>query len=402
MAGAPAGPASLIIECDRRLNTGSAAAPSGGTCVQSTTAVAGGRAQDATAGFDRLPQRIFRFRVLGMGLAAICIAGVLLERGAPTSTWLLWAFTCLLWPHLALQVASRSASPYHAEVRNLLLDSAIAGLWVGLMQFNLLPSVLLFTLVTVDKISTAIPRLWLWSLPAFAVGVAGGAAATGFAFQPHTSTPVLLASLPMLLIHTIAVSIASNRLVHKVREKNRLLDRISRIDPITGMHVRRHWQALASQTLQRHHASAEPATLMMLDIDHFKLANDRHGHSVGDEVLRAVAAAIGVHVREGDNAGRYGGDEFGLVLPGTRADAAQALAEDILREVRAIVLSGAPQSQVSISIGIAEAEPAHATLEQWIEAADAALYRAKRAGRDRCEVATGCRPQPRGQGASIT
>lgn len=337
-----------------------------------------------------------------MGLAAICIAAVLLENGATPPVWATWVFTCLLWPHLALALARRSASPYRAEARNLLIDSAIAGIWIGLMQFNLLPAMLLFTLVTVDKISTAIPRLWLWSLPALGGGVLIGAVATGFSFQPHTSMPVLLASLPMLVIHTLSVSIATNRLVHKVHEKNRLLDQISRIDPITGMHVRRHWQALASQTLQRRHASAEPATLMMLDIDHFKLANDRHGHSVGDEVLRAVAAAIRVHVREGDNAGRYGGDEFGLVLPATRAGTAQALAEDILREVRGIVLSGAPQSPVSISIGIAEAEPVHATLEQWIEAADAALYRAKRAGRDRFEVATGCRPLAQSQGASIT
>jgi diguanylate cyclase len=370
--------------------------------VQSTTAVASGRTQDATAGFDRLPQRIFRFRVLGMGLAAIAIAAVLLENGGTPLVWATWAVTCLAWPHLALALARRSPSPYRAEVRNLLIDSAIAGTWIGLMQFNLLPAMLLFTLVTVDKISTAIPRLWLWSLPALAGGVLFGAVATGFSFQPHTSMPVLLASLPMLVIHTLSVSIATNRLVYKVREKNLLLGELSRLDAVTGMHVRRHWQRLATQTLQQHHATGEPATLMMLDIDHFKLANDRHGHSVGDEVLRAVAAAICVHVRDGDNAGRYGGDEFGLVLPATRAGPAHALAEEILREVRAIVLAGAPQSQISISIGIAEADPAHATLEQWIESADAALYRAKRAGRDRVEVATGNRPQAMGQGASIT
>jgi diguanylate cyclase len=357
--------------------------------VQSRTAAIGGRTQDASAGLERLPQRIFRFRVLGMGLAAISIAAVLLENGAPPSIWIAWAASCLAWPHVALWSARRSPSPYRTEVRNLLLDSAIAGLWVGLMQFNLLPAMLLFTLVTVDKINTAIPRLWLWSLPAFAVGTLAGASATGFAVQPHTSTPVLLASLPMLVIHTLAVSIATNRLVHKVREKNRLLDQLSRIDAVTGMHVRRHWQRLAAQTLQRHHAEGEPATLMMLDIDHFKLANDHHGHAVGDEVLRAVAEAIRSRVRGGDNAGRYGGDEFGIVLPATRAGTARELAAGILEEVRGIVLSGAPQSQVTISIGIAEADRAHATLEQWIETADAALYRAKRAGRDRIEAAAG-------------
>ena len=348
-----------------------------------TTAAARGRVQDATAGFDRLPQRIFLFRLLGMGLGAVCIASVLYEHGARPQTWMLCAFTGLLWPHLALWIARRSASPYHAEVRNLLLDSAIAGMWVGLMAFNLLPSVLLFTLVTVDKISTAIPRLWLWSLPAFAAGLLCGTVATGFDIRPDTSTLVLLASLPMLLIHTIAVSIAGNRLVQKVREKNRLLDVLSRTDSLTGMHLRRHWQETAIRSLQRRHAEGDAATLLMLDVDHFKVANDQHGHAIGDDVLRAVADAIRAHIHDADSAGRYGGDEFGIVLARRDRQAAQAVADDILREIRGIALEAAPGARITASIGLAEAHTRHVTLEQWIEAADAALYRAKHAGRDR-------------------
>lgn len=350
-----------------------------------TTTAAHGRIQDPTAALDRIPQRIFLYRLLGMGLGAICIASVLYENGASWPAWALCAFTGLLWPHLALAVATRSASPYRAEVRNLLLDSAIAGLWVGVMQFNLLPSVLLFTLVTVDKITTGIPRLWMWSLPAFGIGLLCGAAATGFGVQPETSTAVLVASLPMLMIHTIAVALASNRLVRKIGEKNRQLDLLSRTDSLTGLSLRRHWHELGSATLRQRHDSGEPATLLMLDVDHFKLANDRYGHAVGDDVMRSVAAAIRGHLRAGDNAGRYGGDEFGIVLANTDAVAARVVAENLLDAIRAIRLSSAPEARVSASIGLAEADSTHGTLEQWIEAADEALYRAKRAGRDRVE-----------------
>ncbi|MCR6662614.1 MAG: diguanylate cyclase [Luteimonas sp.] len=350
-----------------------------------TTTAGPGRVQDAPAGLDRFPQRIFLFRLLGMGLGAVCIASVLSENGAPIPVWAFCVFTGLLWPHLALYVASRSTAPYRAEVRNLLLDSAFAGAWIGLMQFNLLPSVLLFTLVTVDKISTGIPRLWLWSLPALAFGLLCGSAATGFAIRADTSTTVLLASLPMLLIHTIAVSLAGNRLVHKIREKNRQLDELSRTDSLTGLAVRRHWHELATSALSRHHRDGLPSTLLMLDIDHFKVANDHHGHSVGDEVLRAVADTVLDHAREGDHAGRYGGDEFGIVLVGSNTLSAQVVADKLLRAIRAITLDNAPGTHITASIGMAEAETRHVALEQWIEAADAALYRAKRAGRDRAE-----------------
>ena len=336
-------------------------------------------------GIDRLPQRTFLFRLLGMGLGALCIASVLRENGASAPVWALCAFTGLLWPHLALFVARRSVSPYRTELGNLLLDSALAGFWVAMMQFNLLPSVLLFTLVTVDKISTGIPRLWLWSLPVFAVGLLSGGFATGFAVRAPTSTAVLVACLPMLMIHTISVSLAGNRLVQQVRHKNRLLDELSRTDSLTGLYVRRHWQSLADRALRLRQAEGIPATLLLLDVDHFKSANDRHGHSVGDDVLRAVAEAIRAGLRETDDAGRYGGDEFGVVLHATPPSDARLVAESIQREVRRIAVDGAPEATVTVSIGIAAADGRHGTLEEWIEDADVALYRAKRGGRDRIE-----------------
>src|SRR5690606_23725532 len=225
--------------------------------------------------------------------------------------------------------------------------------------------------------------LWLSSLPAFAAGLLCGALATGLAVRPETSMAVLLLSMPVLTIHTIAVALASNRMGQKIRDKNRLLDELSRTDSLTGLHVRRHWLELAGRALRRHRDERVPMTLLLLDIDHFKVANDRHGHSVGDEVLRTVATAIRSGLRESDVAGRYGGDEFGVLLRGTTPDQARALAEAILDAIRQSGVANLPDTRITASIGMAPARSTHATVEHWIDEADAALYRAKRAGRDR-------------------
>ena len=218
----------------------------------------------------RMPRQVYPLRVLGMGLGGLALAAVLHENGAPPGAWLWLLFTALLWPQLALWLSLRSAHPHRTEVRNLLFDSALAGIWVGLMHFNLLPSVLLVTLATVDKISTGVPRQWLQSLPLVLAGMLLGAAATGFAFEPETSLLVMLASLPMLLIHTIAVSLAANRMIIRIREQNRELDRLHRIDALTGLAGRRHWQQRAEAALQALHEQGRSATLLMVDIDHFK------------------------------------------------------------------------------------------------------------------------------------
>src|SRR5690606_34299143 len=97
------------------------------------------------------------------------------------------------WPALAHAIARRSRDPYRAELRNLLVDSAIAGAWVPLLHFNLLPSVLLLTLTTVDKISSGVPRLWLRSLPGMGLALLASGLATGFAWAPSTSIAVMLA-----------------------------------------------------------------------------------------------------------------------------------------------------------------------------------------------------------------
>jgi diguanylate cyclase len=336
----------------------------------------------------RMPRQVYRLRILGMGLGGVAMAAVLAENGAGAPSWAWLVFTALVWPHLALWLALRNPHPHRAEVRNLLFDSALAGIWVPLMHFNLLPAVLLLTLTTVDKISTGIPRLWLQSLPILLGGIVLGSAVTGGAFQPRTSMTVILACLPLLLIHTVAVSLAANRLIGKIREQNRQLDQLHRIDALTGLDGRRHWQQQADALLRQRHAEGTPATLLMVDIDRFKQINDQYGHASGDDVLRLVASSLRRRLAGHDSAGRFGGDEFAIVLRGVDRDAALVVAEGMRRDIEATALSHLPGLRCSVSIGIAPACIAHASVRDWVEAADGALYAAKRAGRNRVVAAT--------------
>ncbi|KRA44322.1 diguanylate cyclase [Pseudoxanthomonas sp. Root630] len=335
---------------------------------------------------QRLPRRIYRLRMLGMGLAALPVGAVLLENGAGWGAWAWLGFTALLWPQLAYWLALQHREPFRGEIRNLLFDSMLAGMWVPLMAFNLLPSVLLVTLATVDKISTGIDRLWYWSLPLMLAGALLAGALTGFELQPVTSMPVMLACLPMLLIHSIAVSQASYRLVRKVKRQNRLLDELSRRDTLTGLDSRGHWQEQASMLLAQCAETGEQATLMMIDIDHFKAINDRHGHAAGDDVLRAVAGVIQHSIRTLDCAGRLGGDEFAVLLRGSDLRAAENVAQRIREGVEALRLQTAPGLHPTVSLGLACADAPSAGLRAWLEAADRALYRAKSNGRNQWAV----------------
>lgn len=339
-------------------------------------------------------RHIYPLRTLGMGLGGLLLGSVLYGTPSPAWTWWLLALGALGWPHLAYLLARHSRDPYRAEVRNLLIDSAIVGLWVPLMHFNLLPSVVLVAVTTYDKFSTGIKRLWLYSLP----GMLGTGALATLLLRPEprleSSLLVVIFTLPVIIVHTMAVSVASYRLIRTVARQNRELEAMRRTDAQTGLAARSHWQEQASASLERFHACGESACLLMIDIDHFKPINDVHGHTVGDEVIRAVGQVILDCVRAHDHAGRYGGDEFAVVCSGVHADEAQAIAERIRDRIAAVRLRELPELQLTSSIGLAETGRSHISLRDWINDADTALYRAKHGGRN--QVAGSRAPMPPG------
>lgn len=332
-----------------------------------------------------LYRRTYRLRTLGMGLGLLPVAMVLQERQAGIAAWA-WALCCgLAWPHLAYWLAARSRDAYRAELRNLVMDSALAASLVPLMHFSLLPSVMLVSVTTADKISTGVRGLWRRSLPPMLAALLVSGLLNGFWVDITTSMNTLLACLPIMVIHTLAVSASSYQLVRRVQAQNLQLDKLSRFDSLTGLGSRAHWQAMAAGLLQ---PPDRPATLLLVDVDRFKDTNDRHGHAVGDDLLRAIASCILAVLPAGGHAGRLGGDEFVVALPLPAADAAR-IAEILLAQVRALELPRAPGLRGSISIGLATPPSGSSDLREWLEAADRALYLAKASGRGRLQLSAG-------------
>lgn len=151
-------------------------------------------------------------------------------------------------------------------------------------------------------------------------------------------------------------------------------------DPLTGAFNRRHLGVCIDTAIERRNRTGEPASLLLFDVDRFKEINDTLGHVAGDEVLKALVTLVAGRARKLDLLFRLGGEEFALLLSGARFGDAVVVAEDIrLRVAAGTLLEG---RDVSISIGVSElreGQSAHA----WIEDADAALYVAKHAGRNR-------------------
>jgi diguanylate cyclase (GGDEF)-like protein len=166
---------------------------------------------------------------------------------------------------------------------------------------------------------------------------------------------------------------------------------LAETDALTGLRNRRGFLAAAEAALARAARNGERASVVMLDLDRFKAINDAHGHAAGDAVLRATAEVLQSMLRGGDLAGRLGGEEFALLLPGASAEVAAGAAERLRRALAARVPHPDAHGRVTASFGVATVELRATVPEGALEAAlrdaDAALYAAKRAGRDRIALA---------------
>jgi two-component system chemotaxis family response regulator WspR len=174
-------------------------------------------------------------------------------------------------------------------------------------------------------------------------------------------------------------------------EANLELRRLTHSDGLTGLSNRRYLDEYLSAEWRRGARDQSELSMLMIDVDNFKLYNDTYGHVAGDKVLKQIASTVeGCLGRSGDLAARFGGEEFAVVLPGTSIAGVRLLAEKIRREVEALRLPHSNSSAgryVTISIGGAATVPAHEfAMTSLIETADLALYRAKRDGKNRVFV----------------
>ena len=325
--------------------------------------------------------RVYRRRVVGLGLGMLCVAPVLWLQGSGW-WWLLLACNGLVWPHVACRLAERSRMPRRAEERNLMVDSALGGMWMAVIQFNLLPSVLLLTMLSMDKISAGGPRLLARTLAGLLVTCAATSALLGFPMALATPMAVVLGCLPLLVAYPLMIGCTNHALARRIVNQNRRLDEVGRTDDLTRLANRRHGLAVAEAELTRARETGRPVSLILLDLDHFKRINDMHGHLAGDDVLRGVAQALRGSSRGGsDTPVRFGGDEFILILPDTNLDGADETAARVRKNIEALVFERVPQLRCMVSLGAVQASPRAEDVEAWIQRADLALYAAKAAGR---------------------
>lgn len=181
---------------------------------------------------------------------------------------------------------------------------------------------------------------------------------------------------------------ANERLLAEVREANRALDALAHTDALTGLLNRRAIDERMRNEWHRAARTGAAGALVMLDIDHFKRINDAFGHPAGDAVIRRVAEAIRLVMRGMDVAGRYGGEEFVVLLPQTDAHGAWQFAERLREQIEPWPLPvGDGQIRFTVSLGVAVFAPGDQGHEAWLARADRALYQAKQDGRNRTVMA---------------
>jgi two-component system, cell cycle response regulator len=191
---------------------------------------------------------------------------------------------------------------------------------------------------------------------------------------------------PAELLARVRALLRTKQTHDRIRKLQATLEQMVVNDPLTGLHNRRYLMDRLLQEMQRSDRHGEPLAFAMLDLDSFRPINDQYGHILGDKVLRAVGNAIAKSIRVSDIAARYGGDEFGVILPQTPPEGAMRVCERLLRTISELILQdeNGKSCRVTASLGLAY-YPADdvETPEDLVHSADGALYGAKRSGKNR-------------------
>jgi diguanylate cyclase (GGDEF)-like protein len=252
---------------------------------------------------------------------------------------------------------------------------AIVAVLLAICSYTVANASLIFAAVWLGSRPDSPPLRSMWSDTVFEVSTL---ALAGLAALALMSSPWL----------TILVVPAMFMLQRSVFTKE--LQEAATVDAKTGLLNATTWQQVANVELERSRRGGSSATLLIIDMDNFKIINDTYGHLSGDAVLKAVANVLTDELRAYDSVGRFGGEEFVALLPKVDALEALAISDRILQRVRDLVVpirgpEGSAIGEMSVSIGIACYPQQGDEVEDLLHVADAALYTAKREGRDRVE-----------------
>ena len=173
----------------------------------------------------------------------------------------------------------------------------------------------------------------------------------------------------------------------ELEASNNALKKLSRTDRLTELNNRGYWEECLAKEFARVNRTEQASSLIIFDIDHFKKVNDTYGHMAGDEVIRQTAKVLREGIRDTDIAGRYGGEEFVLILVDTEPDSAFILAERLRKKIEALtVIYEDMEIKYTVSMGISQATDTTAGYMKWLECSDSALYISKESGRNQTTI----------------
>ncbi|MBP0597821.1 diguanylate cyclase [Herbaspirillum sp. LeCh32-8] len=335
----------------------------------------------------RFVNRIYVLRAIGLGIGFFCVAAGFVQNPVGWPLWALMGFHGFIWPHVARQWALHSKIPYRAERRNLVIDAGFGGFWIAAMNGNLVPSAVIISMLSMDNIAAGGVRLFMRGVYASLACFALGWLVLDFHFMPQSDIATIVACLPMLALYPLALGKSTYDMSKKLAERSREFEIVSQTDGLTGLFNRRYWESLLIEEFghcrRNTGRGGNEACLLLLDIDHFKRVNDTHGHLMGDTVLRNFSQLLRANLREDDLIGRYGGEEFVVILRNTSMADARVLSQRLIDDVRRQSCDDLGLWGCTASIGLVPFTIDMDAHYVWLQRADHAMYCAKEQGRDR-------------------
>ncbi|MFF7706812.1 MASE2 domain-containing protein [Pseudomonas sp. NPDC007930] len=322
-------------------------------------------------------KRIFAPRVLGCALSFIYIVVVIREHAPPGWVWVWMLANGFIWPWAARYLALHAQQPYRAELRNLLGDSLLAGGWVVVMHFNLLPSAMLLSMVAMNNVAAAGLGFMLRGLLAKALGLGLGIQLLGLQVHWQSSTEVVVACLPMLMIYPFSVGWASYTLASRLFEQRKAFDIANSYDEHSRLLPYNRWMSELAADHQRCRRSNGHATLLVICIDDLAALHRRHGHWVAQAVTARLGHIILSEARTLDVIGSNGADAFYLLMPTLRERAAAQCLARIRGQFCHFGGSHADLPNLAVSMGMAEYTYLQHNELDWFEAAHQALEMAR-------------------------
>ena len=290
---------------------------------------------------------------------------------------------CLTWPHIAFFWAKRSSKAYKVIINSLLFDSLFVGLWIPLIAFELIPSAVLLMVLMMNNISGGGFKLFTTGLLTTAFSTVIASMFMAPSVRLVSDITVLIACLPMIMVYPMLLMSTNYKLTRLLLSEREKLVKLNHNDSLTGLFSRSYWEQRLLEEFNRCQRSGESACVMMVDIDHFKNINDTYGHLIGDQVLNQFGNLL-KQLRVSDIAGRYGGEEFAVILPNSSLEESLQVGERLRKEIEDFQFNNI--DKCTVSVGIASLEAKFSDAYQWLDAADKALYKSKNSGRNKVSI----------------